>query len=68
MAVQAAEPDQERALIYHRFESEEFYNLMQAYRHAPLFPQEHVIAAFEAVKKFCSDAVDDAVWDAQDDF
>ncbi len=30
----------------------EFYNLMQNYRHAPLFPQEAVTAAFEAVKAF----------------
>jgi hypothetical protein len=32
------------------YESEEFYELMQSYRHAPLVPQEPVVEAFEAVK------------------
>lgn len=31
-------------------ESEEFYNAMQAYRHAPLDGQERVIECFEKVK------------------
>lgn len=31
-------------------ESRDFYELMQAYRHSPLLPPEHVLAAFEAVK------------------
>ena len=31
-------------------EEEEFYDLMQAYRHAPFMPQEYVIEAFENVK------------------
>jgi hypothetical protein len=31
-------------------ESEEFYNAMQAYRHAPLDGQERVIECFEEVK------------------
>jgi|ERR1700722_860853 len=34
------------------FQSEEFYNLMQAYRTAPLFPQKNVVDAFEKVKSF----------------
>ena len=31
-------------------DGEEFYNLMQSYRHAPFMPQEYVIEAFENVK------------------
>lgn len=33
-------------------ECEEFYNLMQAYRHRPAVPQEEVLAAYRAVKAF----------------
>ena len=29
-----------------------FYELMQAYRHAPLTPQDEVVTAFNAVKDF----------------
>ena len=32
-------------------ESEEFYNLMQAYRHAPMEDQKAVVAAYKAVKE-----------------
>jgi hypothetical protein len=35
-----------------KIESQEFYELMQAYRHAPAHRQDLVIAAFEAVKAF----------------
>lgn len=31
-------------------DSQEFYELLQAYRHAPLYPQADVVAAFEAIK------------------
>ncbi len=31
-------------------ECEEFYNLMQAYRHIPFEHQKEVVAAYEAVK------------------
>ncbi len=31
-------------------ECEEFYNLMQAYRHTPFEHQKEVVAAYEAVK------------------
>ncbi len=31
-------------------ESEEFYNLAQAYRNAPLVPQKHVVEAFKALQ------------------
>ena len=31
-------------------DGEDFYNLMQIYRHSPLMPQEYVIKAFENVK------------------
>lgn len=34
------------------FDTEEFYNLMQNYRHAPLADQQMTIEAFEAVKAF----------------
>ena len=33
-------------------ESEEFYNLMQAYRHAPMEDQKSVVEAYEAVKEY----------------
>ena len=33
-------------------ESEAFYNLMQAYRHAPISGQEKTVEAYEAVKEF----------------
>jgi hypothetical protein len=33
-------------------ESEEFYNLMQAYRHAPMEDQKAVVDAYEAVKEY----------------
>ena len=33
-------------------EEQDFYELMQSYRHAPLSEQEKVMVAFEAVKKF----------------
>lgn len=33
-------------------ESPEFYELMQAYRHTPVWDQPATIAAFEAVKAF----------------
>ena len=32
-------------------ESEEFYNLMQAYRHAPMEDQKAVVDAYKAVKE-----------------
>ncbi len=35
-----------------KLNTQEFYELMQAYRHAPATPQEHVIEAFDAVKAF----------------
>jgi len=31
-------------------DEEEFYDLMQAYRHAPLMPQDEVVEAFENIK------------------
>ncbi len=33
-------------------ESQEFYDLMQTYRHTPVIDQAAVVAAFEAVKAF----------------
>jgi predicted nucleotide-binding protein (sugar kinase/HSP70/actin superfamily) len=33
-------------------ESEEFYNLMQAYRHAPMENQQAVVEAYKAVKEY----------------
>jgi len=36
-------------------DSQEFYELMRAYRHAVGFDQSEVIAAFEAVKSFIND-------------
>jgi hypothetical protein len=33
-------------------ETEEFYNLMQEYRHAPIANQDAVVAAYEAVKEY----------------
>lgn len=33
-------------------ESEEFYNLMQAYRHAPMEDQQAVVDAYRAVKDY----------------
>lgn len=33
-------------------ESEKFYNLMQAYRHAPMEDQKAVVDAYEAVKEY----------------
>ena len=36
-------------------ESEAFYNLMQAYRHAPISGQEKTVEAYEAVKEFIRD-------------
>ena len=33
-------------------ENEEFYNLMQAYRHAPMEDQKAVVDAYEAVKEY----------------
>jgi len=38
-----------------RFDSEEFYDLMQEYRHCSALKQEAVCAAFEAVKQFARD-------------
>ena len=40
------------AILKEKLESPEFYVLMQAYRHAPLSPQDAVIRAFEAVKEY----------------
>lgn len=40
------------AVLIDALESEEFYGLMQAYRHAPLTPQKDVVEAFEAVKAY----------------
>jgi len=37
-------------------DGQEFYELMQAYRHAPLNDQSGVVAAFEAVKTFIRDS------------
>lgn len=36
-------------------EEREFYELMQAYRHAPVVDQAAVVAAFEAVKQIIRD-------------
>ena len=36
-------------------EEQEFYELMQAYRHAPVTDQSAVVAAFEAVKQIIRD-------------
>ncbi len=38
-------------------ESQEFYDLMQEYRHAPLVDQEMVVRKFEAVKKWVNNAL-----------
>lgn len=35
-------------------ECEEFYNLMQAYRHAPVVDQAATVEAYEAVKRWLS--------------
>ena len=35
-----------------KLESQEFYELMQAYRHVPLADQKSVVSAFENIKKF----------------
>lgn len=42
------------------FDTEDFYELMQAYRHAPLSDQGKVLMAFEAVKIFCKNEVNKA--------
>jgi len=39
-------------------DGQEFYELMQAYRHAPTVDQDAVVVAFEAVKEFVRDNVD----------
>lgn len=33
-------------------DSQDFYELMQRYRHSPAVPQESVVQAFEAVKEY----------------
>lgn len=38
-------------------ESQDFYELMQAYRHTPMVQQEDVVARFEAVKSFVKNLV-----------
>ena len=42
----------ERRELVESLDSQEFYELMQAYRHAPLSDQDAVTAAFDAVKAF----------------
>lgn len=42
------------------FDGRMFYELMQAYRHAPLHDQAKTIEAFDAVKAFCRDLVEEA--------
>lgn len=42
------------------FDGRMFYELMQAYRHAPLHDLAKTIEAFEAVKSFCRDLVEEA--------
>jgi len=39
-------------------ESQEFYELMQAYRHCPIEKQADTVAAFEAVKSFIQEELD----------
>lgn len=39
-------------MISKKLESEEFYNLMQEYRHAPVSDQKKVLDKFNAVKKW----------------
>ena len=42
-----------------QLDEQEFYELMQAYRHAPVADQEAVLKAFEAVKQAIRDYADD---------
>jgi len=52
-------------------DEQEFYELMQAYRHAPVTDQEAVCAAFEAVKQIIRDMcreVDDWPDSRRDDY
>lgn len=39
-------------MIFDWLEEQDFYELMQIYRHAPLVPQAEVREAFEAVKDY----------------
>ena len=45
-------------------ESEEFYNLMQNYRHTPLVNQKMVVDAYEKVKKYIAEWVKKIVKEA----
>jgi hypothetical protein len=49
----------EPAWLDDAFESREFYELMQTYRHAPVMDQPAVCVAFEAVKQYCRDVIFD---------
>lgn len=42
------------------FNSREFYELCQTYRHTPWGEQAQVVAAFEAIKAFARDQVEGA--------
>ena len=43
--------------IKKKIECENFYNIMQQYRHALLFPQKRVIEAYEAVKEYIAKTI-----------
>ena len=45
-------PEEKAKYIEKQLESEEFYDLMQAYRIASIGDQEHVSECFESVKQF----------------
>jgi hypothetical protein len=43
------------------FENEDFYDLMQAYRHAPMADQAAVVRAYHAVQQYCQKQIADAL-------
>lgn len=48
---------EELEAIVEWIECEEFYNLMQAYRHSPAVPQDAVLEAYRAVKRYIAEEI-----------
>jgi hypothetical protein len=57
MAYTTEQASKERAMN-DILDEQEFYELMQVYRHAPTVDQDAVVLAFESVKEFIRDNVD----------
>lgn len=51
MSDRESEPPVKRDAFSEWLDGQEFYELMQAYRHAPLAPQSEVLGAFAHVKR-----------------